>query len=173
MRQVDHLIRDFTEFAGPVSLDRKPLDLAEVLAASLDAVKAPCAAQGIGLTKEFSPAPWSIEGDATRLRQAFDNLLRNAIEAQPQGGSIRVAVHRNGGQLTLDFTDAGPGIPREQRQNLFDFGHSTKPGGSGIGLPLSQLIVEAHGGTLQYVDQNRSARGATFRITLPLRESST
>lgn len=172
IRQVDQLVHDFTDYTVPVSLERQPLDLADVLAASLEAVRAQCTVQGIALTAELTPAPWPLRGDATRLRQSFDNLLRNAVEAQPNGGTIRITGHRDGNRLTLRFADAGPGIPPEQRATLFDFGHSTKPGGSGIGLALSQLIVEAHGGTLQYEEPDGSTGGTTFRLTLALTESA-
>jgi signal transduction histidine kinase len=171
IRQVEHLVRDFSDYTEPVTLERKPLDLAQVLAASLEGYTAQCAAHGIVLTKHCSPGPWPVQGDATRLRQAFDNLLRNAVEAQPQGGSIRVSGERNGRHMTIRFTDAGPGIPPEQQTALFAFGHTTKPGGKGIGLSLSQLIVEAHGGALEYENGTGSA-GATFRVTLPLEEGA-
>ena len=73
-----------------------------------------------------------------------------------------------GQELIVDISDAGPGMPPERRAEMFEFGKTTKIGGSGIGLPLSQLIVESHGGSLVYRDRNGNGRGATFRITLPL-----
>jgi len=170
MRQVEQLVRDFTDCTVPVTMERDPIDLLRVLEDSLEAVRALCAAQGIELTKKIPAGPLTLKGDATRLRQAFDNLLRNAIEAQPNGGMIEVSGRQNGTQLVLDFTDAGPGIPPERRANLFDFGNTTKPGGSGIGLPLAQLIVEAHGGSLRYEEKNGPVGGATFRVILPLEE---
>src|SRR5713226_1273775 len=169
-RRVDRLVRDFTDYTAPVTMERKSLDLSEVLETSLNTVASQCAAQKISLTKELIPGPWQIKGDEARLRQAFDNLLRNAMEAQPNGGSIRITARRKGTELTLDFTDSGPGVPRERRANLFDFGDSTKAGGSGIGLPLSQLIIEFHGGSLVYEDGNGSSGGAAFRLTLPVDE---
>jgi signal transduction histidine kinase len=165
-RQVDQLLRDFADYSTPVTLERRPLDLAQVLEASVEAVLAQCTAQAIAITMDIPSGPWVLEGDSHRLRQAFDNLLRNAVEAQPDGGAIEITGRRNGGQITLCFKDAGPGIPPERLATIFDFGQSTKPGGSGIGLCLSQLIVEAHGGTLQYEDAADS--GAVFRLTLPL-----
>ena len=168
IHQVSQLVHDFTDYTAPVTLERQTLDVATVLKASLDAATAQCALQEISLTADLPPGPWLLRGDPTRLRQAFDNLLRNALEAQPNGGSICVTGQRSQNRLTLLFTDAGTGIPLEQRSTLFDFGHSTKHGGTGLGLPLSQLIVEAHGGTLQYEEGTRSPRGATFRLTLPL-----
>lgn len=167
IRQVNSLVRDFTDYTAPVTMERKSLDVSAVLAASLEAVASQCAVQNIALTKELPAAPWPVLGDATRLRQTFDNLLRNAVEAQPQGGAILVSASKSANQLTVDFADSGPGVPPEQRQDIFEFGKTTKAGGSGIGLPLSQLIAEAHGGSLIYQDRNGSG-GATFRITLPL-----
>ncbi|HEY2990770.1 MAG TPA: HAMP domain-containing sensor histidine kinase [Candidatus Binatia bacterium] len=163
-RQVDQLLRDFADYSTPVTLERRSLDLAEVLDASLEAVTAQCTTQRIALRTDLPSGPWMVTGDSHRLRQAFDNLLRNAVEAQPDGGTIHVTGRRDGGQITLRFEDAGPGIPPERLATIFDFGHSTKPGGSGIGLCLSQLIVEAHGGTLQY----ENGAGAVFKLTLPL-----
>jgi signal transduction histidine kinase len=69
--------------------------------------------------------------------------------------------------LTVDVSDNGPGVPPERRSEIFEFGKTSKVGGSGIGLPLSQLIVEAHGGSLVYRDGNGDNGGATFRVTLP------
>jgi signal transduction histidine kinase len=168
VRQVDRLVRDFTDYSAPVTMDKKSIDVAEVLNTSLEAVGSTCAAKKINLSKDLASGPWPIQGDASRLRQSFDNLLRNAMEAQPEGGEIRVSAAKNVGELIVDISDAGPGVAPERRDELFEFGKTTKVGGSGIGLPLSQLIVESHGGSLVYQDRNGSKSGATFRITLPL-----
>jgi signal transduction histidine kinase len=169
IRQVDRLVRDFTNYSSPVTMERKQFDAAEVLTASLDAVRAQCVSQKITLFTAAPPGPWKMQGDAVRLRQSFDNLLRNAMEAQPNGGSIRVVARSDGQQLSIDISDGGPGIPPERRNDLFEFGKTTKVGGSGIGLPLSQLIAEAHGGSLAYQENN--GNGALFRLSLPLEKS--
>ncbi len=168
---VDQLVRDFTDYTAPITTERQLIDLSAVLHASLEAVTAQCSTHGIALNKNLPPGPLMVKGDTTRLRQAFDNLLRNAVEAQPHGGAISVNGRKNSSCIILEFSDAGPGIPPERRANLFDLGKSTKPGGSGIGLPLSQLIVEAHGGTLAYEANDESVDGSTFRLTLPLDEN--
>jgi signal transduction histidine kinase len=165
VRQVSQLIRDFSDYSAPVTLERKAVDVAAVLAQALETIAAPCATQKVALTQELAPGPWNIQGDATRLRQSFDNLLRNALEAQPDGGAIRVTAEKDGPQLVLRFADNGPGVPRETREELFEFGKTTKAGGSGIGLPLSQLIAESHGGSLVLEE---SDGGAVFRVTLPM-----
>lgn len=168
VRQVDRLVRDFTDYSAPVTMERKGIDVAAVLDTSLEAVNCTCAAKKINLATELAPGPWHMKGDAARLRQTFDNLLRNAMEAQPDGGEILVSAKQNNNELILDISDAGPGVPPERRDELFEFGKTTKVGGSGIGLPLSQLIVESHGGSLIYQSRNGDGRGATFRVTLPL-----
>jgi len=168
VRQVDRLVRDFTDYSAPVTMERKPIDVVDVLNTSLEAVGSTCVAKKINLSKDLAPGPWQIQGDASRLRQSFDNLLRNAMEAQPEGGEIRVSASKNINELVVDISDAGPGVPPERRGELFEFGKTTKTGGSGIGLPLSQLIVESHGGSLVYQDGNGSGIGATFRVTLPV-----
>jgi len=172
LRQVDRLVRDFTDYSAPVTMEKKSVDVAEVLAMSLESVRADCAAKKITVAAEVLREPWPIQGDATRLRQTFDNLLRNAIEAQPNGGDIKVEAKTNGDQLIVDISDHGPGVPPERRSEIFEFGKTSKAGGSGIGLPLSQLIVEAHGGSLSYQDRNNDGNGATFRISLPMESIS-
>jgi signal transduction histidine kinase len=168
LRQVNRLIRDFTDYSAPVTMEHKPVDVAEVLRTSLAAIGSACAAQSISLIEEKLQGPWQVQGDATRLRQAFDNLLRNAMDAQPDGGEIRVVAEKDDSRLLVDINDAGPGVSPEQEPELFEFGKTTKNSGSGIGLPLSQLIVEAHGGSLTY---QGNGNGATFRLILPLQPS--
>lgn len=168
LRQVNRLIRDFTDYSAPVNMEHKPVDVAEVLRTSLEAISSACAAQKISITEERLQGPWHIHGDETRLRQAFDNLLRNAMEAQPDGGEIRILADKDESGIVVDINDAGPGISPEQELQLFEFGKTTKIAGNGIGLPLSQLIVEAHGGSLTY---QRNGSGATFRLALPLEPS--
>jgi signal transduction histidine kinase len=168
VRQVDRLVREFSDYSAPVTMERKATDVFEVLAASLDAASLQCTTKKIALIKELGDGPWTIQGDGTRLRQCFDNLLRNAMEAQPDGGTIRVVASKNPAELILRFTDSGPGVAPERRGELFEFGKTTKVGGSGIGLPLSQLIVESHSGSLIYEEQNVATAGATFRLILPM-----
>ncbi len=165
VRQVNQLIRDFTDYSAPVTMERRRVDVALVLAESLQAITAPCVLQKISLTHELVAGPWPVLGDATRLRQSFDNLLRNALEAQPDGGAIHVTAQKDDAEVVLRFADGGPGVPPQRREELFHFGKTTKPGGSGIGLPMSQLVAESHGGSLIYEERDR---GAVFRLTLPL-----
>ncbi len=167
IRHVDRLIRDFSDYSTPVGMERKSIDVAEVLGSSVEAIASSCAAKQIVLNTVLTPGPWKVSGDQTRLRQAFDNLLCNAIEAQPDGGEVCVTVNKSEDAITVDISDAGPGVPLERQSQLFEFGNTTKIGGNGIGLPLTQLIVEAHGGSLVHQNSDGNRSGATFRMTLP------
>src|SRR5262249_50107062 len=165
VRQVDRLVREFSDYSAPVTMERKATDISEVLATSLEAATAECAPKSISLEKDCAPGPWTIQGDSTRLRKCFDTLLRNAVEAQPEGGTIKVTASKNSNELVLRFADSGPGVPPEQRAEMFEFGKTTKVGGSGIGLPLSQLIVESHGGALGYESERGGAKGGPVPLS--------
>ena len=104
------------------------------------------------------------------LQPLVENAIHHGAGKREDGGLVRVEISMKEGTLQIEVSDNGPGVPPERRAELFEFGKTTKVGGSGIGLPLSQLIVESHGGTLVYQDRNGSSRGATFRLTLLLEE---
>jgi signal transduction histidine kinase len=116
--------------------------------------------------------------DEGQIRQVLINLLKNAREAQLSGGRVRVqlAVDREAapalrggasidGGVVVRIRDEGPGIPEDQRQRMFDLFYTTKAGGTGLGLPLSQQIVVAHGGVIR-CDSTPGA-GTVFELCFP------
>ncbi|HEX6852893.1 MAG TPA: ATP-binding protein [Candidatus Polarisedimenticolaceae bacterium] len=106
-----------------------------------------------------------VVGVPDRLQQAVLNLALNAIQAMPQGGVVALRTHYAGGVVRLSVADTGPGLPPGLEEALFDTRVTTKPGGSGLGLPLVRLIAEAHGGSVWY--RSEPGRGATFTLVLP------
>jgi signal transduction histidine kinase len=121
-----------------------------------------------------------IDADPDQLSRIILNLCRNAVQAlesyaQPDGvaPSIRISGQRAKKRVQIEIADNGPGVPERARQKLFEaFAGSTRPGGSGLGLAIAAELVRAHGGTLSLVDQDASAAGATFRISIPDRATS-
>ena len=109
-----------------------------------------------------------IPMDAPQLRQALLNLLRNAAEAQPGGGSVAVELARGGGGLVLVVSDRGPGIDAATAESIFDPFISTKERGTGLGLAITRQIVEGHHGSIRY--EPAPGGGAAFRVVLPLAE---
>jgi signal transduction histidine kinase len=108
----------------------------------------------------------SIRGAADRLQQAVLNLALNAIQAMPTGGVVTIDLGREEGRARVTVSDTGPGIPKDLEGRLFEKPMTTKAGGSGLGLPLVRMIVEAHGGTVRG-GASKSGRGASFTILLP------
>src|SRR5207248_4246332 len=105
--------------------------------------------------------------DAAQLRQCLINLVRNAAEAVAAkgGGKVTVRTRRAGDRVAIEVEDEGTGIPADVLPRLFDPFFSTKEGGSGIGLSLTQQIVKDHGGDLDVA--STVGRGTTFTLTVP------
>jgi two-component system sensor histidine kinase GlrK len=117
----------------------------------------------------------TLEADFEKLRIMLDNLISNAVKFSPEGGLINIEVSSNGEHMVLEVADAGSGIPPAERERVFDAfyrGRSVAGGplrGSGIGLSIVRDYAQAHGGTVEVVDEPKRA-GARLRVTLPLRQ---
>lgn len=108
-----------------------------------------------------------VQMDQDQLRQALLNLLRNAREAMPEGGTVQLRLLADADGAVIEIDDAGSGIAEADRDNIFDLFFTTKQHGTGLGLPLTQQIVVAHGGTIRCQPSERG--GTCFRVWLPAR----
>ena len=104
-------------------------------------------------------------GACDHLRRALLNLVQNALDAMPQGGTLTLTGRRTPTHVQLQVRDTGSGISREQRTKIFEPLYTTKPGGTGLGLYIVQEIVAAHGG--QVTVESVEGQGTTFTLTLP------
>jgi signal transduction histidine kinase len=119
----------------------------------------------------------TIQGDPDQLKQVLLNLIRNAAEGIEECGTINLCLRAERASLRGRFVDAailevkdnGRGISPEAQKRLFDPFYTTKPAGTGLGLPIAARIVEQHGGTLRY--KTKVGRGTTFGIILPRNSS--
>ncbi len=125
-----------------------------------------------GLTLELSGnESASVRGDALFLRQAFVNVLHNAVKYSPAGGTILVRVQRSADEVTVEIEDNGPGIPPEDRARIFDRfyrvdkARGRESGGAGLGLAITKWIVDAHRGQISL--EGGSTHGCLFKIKLP------
>jgi two-component system, NtrC family, sensor kinase len=103
----------------------------------------------------------------SQIQQIFFNLILNALDAMPGGGTIHIQARAVENGIEMIFEDSGPGIPEELRNNIFEPFFSTKDGGTGLGLTVSYNIVTSHGGTLDIMD-GQHGHGACFRLFLPM-----
>ena len=106
--------------------------------------------------------------DSNQFHQVLVNLVVNAAEATPEGGTItvRTEVSADGTNILLHVTDTGPGVPPEVRSHIFDPFFTTKTMGTGLGLPVAWGIVQQHQGRLSFI--TAPERGATFTVELPI-----
>jgi signal transduction histidine kinase len=120
--------------------------------------------RGVRLEVEAG-APGTALVDPAQLRQALDNLVRNAVEATPEGGRVTLAARRESGGHAVEVRDTGRGIEPDHLPRIFDLYFTTKADGTGVGLAVTQQIVTAHGGTIE-VD-SRPGAGTTMTVHLP------
>jgi len=121
--------------------------------------------RNIAVDEEMGPTLPRIPMDREKIKQVLINLVRNAIEAMPEGGSLKLSAHYRDGHLIMEVADTGTGI--EPGVDIFDFFVTTKRGGTGLGLPIARRIVEAHGGSMSY--ESEPGCGTTFTVTLKAR----
>jgi two-component system sensor histidine kinase PilS (NtrC family) len=159
--RIDGIIREFLEYARPAPLIRTRLDVAILLREILVLVEHRPVPAPIRVVRDLPEALW-WEVDPQQLRQAVWNLCLNALDAMPGGGELRVAARADGRALRITVTDTGTGIPESERPHVFEPFYSTKPGGSGLGLPLVHRVARDHGGSTEL----RSVPGAGTEIVL-------
>ncbi|MFL5443038.1 MAG: ATP-binding protein [Myxococcales bacterium] len=164
--QIDVLLRlteSFSQFAKLPAPRKVPLDLADLLRETSTLY-----ASGAPVAVECSADPLPLDGDPDQLRRAFGNLIKNALEAsRPGDGPVEVEGRAAGNKARIHVRDRGAGIEKrlDGAQLLRALG-TTKPQGSGLGLPIAQKIVHEHGGTLLL--EPREGRGAQAVVELPL-----
>jgi signal transduction histidine kinase len=139
-------------------------NLREILGPAYEDAVAAAADQGVDILLDL-PEPMEMTVARTRMERVFTNLIRNALEAMPKGGEIRITAKESGDCALIEVEDSGPGIPPEIYGRLFDpFVTARKKDGLGLGLALSRRTVRDHGGDMWI----EPAGGARFLICLPL-----
>lgn len=170
--RMEAILAEYLSFSRPLE-DLRPqdLDVAEVVGSALAAVAGRMDSGRIKLLADSRHTP--IEGDARRLKEAFLNVLSNAVEATPAGGSIRVtvgpAIGSAEGGAVVEVTDSGRGIKAEDLTRLGTSYFTTREGGTGLGVVLAQTVIAQHGGSMHYASE--PGRGTTVTIRLPARPS--
>ena len=153
-------------------LEARPVDMEALME---DACADARAADGGRAISARVTAPLVVTGDEMRPRQVLSNLLRNALVHTPAGTPVEVGLHRDDGHAVLEVIDHGPGIPPAHAERMFerfyraDAGRSGDQGGSGLGLSIAAAVVQAHGGRIWVAPT--PGGGATFRISLPVRDA--
>jgi signal transduction histidine kinase len=168
-RTVDNLLTLAHADEGRLVLLRTRVDLLAAVEAAERPLRALAADKQIRLL--VTGEPWEAEADPERLRQAFTNLMENAIKFTPSGGEVRVTVWGSEREVGVTVADDGPGIPEDARARVFDrfyrvdSARARDAGGSGLGLAICREIARAHGGRIWVED--RDGGGSAFTLALP------
>jgi signal transduction histidine kinase/CheY-like chemotaxis protein len=176
-RAQGRLIEDILDFsrinAGKLHLNVRPLDLSDVIRASMDVVRPAADAKGVRVERILDSEAGHVSGDADRLQQVVWNLLSNAVKFTPRGGKVLIRLERINSHCELTVADTGQGISPEFLPFVFDRfsqadSSSTRAhAGLGLGLGIVRHLVELHGGTVQAFSRGEG-QGATFAVRLPL-----
>jgi len=175
-QRLKDILEDFLQFAGRIKLDLAVTDVNAMIDELVDFFAPQADAAKIHLRSQLAAKPPTCPIDAPLLKQALLNLLINASHAmtqareknQPHGGAdeLLIRTERTNKDFIIHVTDTGPGIPQDVMPKIFQPYFSTRRGGTGLGLPTTQRIVEEHGGVI--ICHSEVGRGTEFNIRLPL-----
>jgi hypothetical protein len=164
--RLDRVVKTFLDFTRPVELNYRVVPLRDVLREIEELTRPQAEAENIRMTVEPDPDGVDVRVDRDMFKQAFLNVVVNAIQSMKGGGELRLQCSSAGDTAEIRISDTGGGIPPELRDKIFRLYFTTKPGGSGIGLAMTFRIVQLHDGTIDF--SSEPGKGTTFVIRLPI-----
>ena len=168
LARLNRLVSDFLGYGRPAKLKLREIDARSLIEEVRDLVNTHAEQHDVKVDIEQNgDGDSKLQGDAELIKTCFSNLMINAIQAMPSGGSLNISLRPDNGFLEIKFTDTGVGIMPEDLAQIFEPYYSTKDTGIGLGLPLTKKIIEEHGGEINV--ESAPGRGTTFTVTL-LRE---
>lgn len=166
-KRLNQLVEELLIYGRPMKHNREDTDLRVLWEEVLDLHREELRQRGIKVSGDYAVRHPIAFFDPYQIRQVFMNLLRNAMEATPDGGSISITLLLADNFLMFQVTDTGSGIPKENLEHVFDLFYTTKPKGTGLGLAICRKIMRDHGGEI--VIESTVGAGTTVAITLPYR----
>ncbi len=163
--RLESLLNDFLRFARLGKLDLRPSDLNEQIERVLDLFEVQAKENKVIIHKFFDAELPMVELNSETLHGALLNLVKNAMEAMPDGGQLEARTRTTRTGVALDLIDTGCGMDETTAMHMFNAFYTTKDGGSGLGLPTARKIIEAHGGRIDV--QSQEGRGTQFTIEFP------
>ncbi|MEM3823645.1 MAG: PAS domain S-box protein [Candidatus Bathyarchaeia archaeon] len=157
------IINDLLDYSREVKLDIAETNPENIVGEALAAFEIP---QNIKVVNMVDKKP-RMKADFEKLKRVFVNLIRNAVEAMPKGGTLTIKSARKGGNVVFTVSDTGVGMSREVMKRIWTPLFTTKAKGMGFGLAICKRFVEAHGGTITV--ESTHGKGTTFTVTLPIK----
>lgn len=167
IKEVENLrkiAQEFLEFSRETELHKERIEIKEIIREIIHPYKNTLS-EKVEFKENYQGTDFSINGDLNKIKIVLKNLITNSIEAIPQQGQIEVSLSSEKKGIQLIIRDTGTGIEKKHLDRIFEPNFSTKDVGTGLGLPISKKIIEAHGGTIQV--SSKLHRGTTISIFLP------
>jgi PAS domain S-box-containing protein len=165
LARLDDLVQDYLTLARVTNLQRETQDVGQAVQSWVTEMQPEMKAQCVTIEMQGVTELGVLAFHASTLRRVFLNLIQNAADAMPNGGTVLLTGQRTATQVQLCVQDTGSGIPAELLEQVFEPLYTTKPGGTGLGLYIVKEIVEAHGGRITV--ESVAGEGTIFTITLP------
>ncbi len=169
--RLDRVVKTFLDFTRPVQLNLTDIRLRDFMEDIAGFARPQATALGIEVVEEVQVEDSMITVDIDLLKQAVFNIVVNAIEAMPEGGTLRFEACLKGDNAEIRIADTGPGIPPEVKEKIYDLYFTTKQSGSGIGLAMTYRIVQLHDGTIDFASE--PGQGTTFVLRFPVSLTAT
>ncbi|MDB5108375.1 MAG: Periplasmic sensor signal transduction histidine kinase precursor [Candidatus Binatus sp.] len=166
LRRLSEMVQSFLHYGRPIEIYRAPTDVYALVDGVIALSESKMKSQGIELVEEGKNGAGVLNVDAEKIRTCFINVVANAIQAMPEGGTMHIGFRSDNGNMVIRFSDTGEGIEADVADHVFEPFFTTKREGIGLGLFLSKAIVEAHGGTIG-IGANPDRHGTTVTFTFP------
>jgi signal transduction histidine kinase/HAMP domain-containing protein len=170
IERLEALVGELLNFASLPQTRLKPGDVRETLRDTLFLVRKQCQRAGVELVEEMAADLPPVPLDRDKLKQAFLNLMTNALEAMPHGGVLKVGVQAQAEGVRVAIEDTGDGIPSDRLALIFEPFYTSKSAGTGLGLSITHNIISDHGGRIEV--KSRPGEGTAFLLFFPLAAGS-
>ena len=157
------IVSDLLDYSREMHLEQRETTLKSVVGEALAFVHIPSSIKVLDSTQNEP----KVEVDVGKLKRVFVNLVKNAVDAMPKGGTLRIRSRERDGQVDVSFADTGTGMSKEVLQRLWSPLFTTKAKGMGFGLAICKRIVEGHGGVISV--ESTAGKGTTFTVTIPIK----
>ena len=170
VERLDAIINQFLKALRPVKLYFKTTNLKDVLTESLNFMRHEIENRSVEVKFLWGNNIPPVQADEGQLKQAFYNIIKNAIQSMPHGGTLNISCERNGeGETVIEFSDTGKGIAPEDMSRIFNAYFTTKANGNGLGLMIVERIIRQHGARLSI--ESVKGKGTRFTVVFPVMES--
>jgi signal transduction histidine kinase len=163
LKYADAIVKDLLDYARKITLVAAETTPKDIIESALKSIRLP---ENVKV-EDLSQKQPIITVDTDRIKRTFINLIGNAVDAMPGGGTITISSKEGNGYVDFAISDTGTGIAKEIMENLWKPLHTTKTKGMGLGLPIAKRIIDSHGGEISV--ESKIGEGTTFKIRLPIK----